>query len=94
MCAFDVSHYDFMTISDGGHKHAREFGGGVMFVSIANDGNLILVCCSPGWTEADWDAAVTAADVDRSAYLDAEQIESDGTEIYYLTTAAVDASVL
>jgi hypothetical protein len=65
-----------------------------VFVSIATAGNLIVVSCAPGWTEADWDAAVTAADVDRSAYLDAEQIESDGTEIYYLTTAAVDASVL
>jgi hypothetical protein len=84
-----------MTISEGGHKHAREFGGwGVVFVSIATAGNLIVVSCAPGWTEADWDAAVTAADVDRSAYLDAEQIEPDGTEIYYLTTAAVDASVL
>ena len=94
MCACDVSHYDFMTISEGGHKHAREFGGwGVVFVSIATAGNLIVVSCAPGWTEEDWDAAIAAAQISTNAYFDAEEIEADGTEILYFTTARAEVSV-
>jgi len=68
-------------------------GGTVELVSVASAGDLIVISCAPGWTEQDWDAAVTAAGVTTDAYLDAEEIESDGTEIFYLTTTARQVSV-
>jgi len=68
-------------------------GGTVELVSVASAGDLIVVSCAPGWTEQDWDAAVAAAGVTTDAYLDAEDIESDGTEIFYLTTTARQVSV-
>ena len=67
--------------------------GGCEMVSVAQAGDLIVVSCAPGWTEQDWDTAIAAAQIDRNAYLDAEEIESDGTEIFYLTTARAEVSV-
>jgi hypothetical protein len=51
------------------------------------------VSCAPGWTEEDWDAAIAAAQISTNAYFDAEEIEADGTEILYFTTARAEVSV-
>lgn len=67
--------------------------GGFEMVSVAVAGDLIVVSCAPGWTEQDWDAAVAAGKVHGNAYLDAEEIESDGTEIFYLTTPRAEVGV-
>lgn len=68
-------------------------GGGIEMVSIATAGDLIVVSCAPGWTEEDWDAAIAAAQISTNAYFDAEEIEADGTEILYFTTARAEVSV-
>ena len=67
--------------------------GGFEMVSVATAGDLIVVSCAPGWTEQDWDTAIAAAQIDRTAYLDAEEIESDGTEVFYLITPRAEVSV-
>jgi hypothetical protein len=68
-------------------------GGECGLGSIATAGDLIVVSCAPGWTEEDWDAAIAAAQISTNAYLDAEEIEADGTEILYFTTARAEVSV-
>jgi len=67
--------------------------GGSEMVSVATAGDLIVVSCAPGWTEQDWDTAIAAAQISANAYLDAEEIEEDGTEILYFTTARAEVSV-
>jgi hypothetical protein len=67
--------------------------GGFEMVSVAMAGDLIVVSCAPGWTEQDWGAAVAAAHISTNAYLDAEEIEADGTEILYFTTARAEVGV-
>lgn len=67
--------------------------GDFEMVSVATAGDLIVVSCAPGWSEQDWETAIAAAQIDRNAYLDAEEIESDGTEIFYLVTPRAEVSV-
>lgn len=67
--------------------------GGSEMVSVATAGDLIVVSCAPGWTEQDWDTAIAAAQISTNAYLDAEEIEEDGTEILYFTTARAEVGV-
>jgi hypothetical protein len=72
----------------------RKVSGGIEAVSVATAGDLIVVSCAPGWTEDDWSAAIGAAGLTGvSAYVEADEFEADGTEIVYLSTAAVTASV-
>lgn len=61
--------------------------GEVEAVSVAAEGNLMVVSCAPGWTTADWNEAIepySHITADLAGMAD----EADGTEIYIFTVAS------
>lgn len=64
----------------------KDLSGGSEPVSVAIDGDLMVVSCAPGWTEQDWaDALIPHQHID--AHLAGMADEVDGTEIFIFAIA-------
>ena len=64
----------------------NEISGGSEPVSVAIDGDLMVVSCAPGWTEQDWTDALTPHQ-HLNAHLAGMSDEVDGTEIFIFAIA-------
>jgi hypothetical protein len=61
--------------------------GGSEAVSVARDGDLMVVSCAAGWTTADWNEALQPYQ-HITADLAGMSDEVDGTEIFFFTVAS------
>lgn len=61
-------------------------------VEIAVDAEVIVISCSPGWTQDDWDAAIAREGlIQVKAILSGELLDADGTEVYVCTVESQEA---